>query len=86
MANHPSAIKAHRSSEKRAVVNRMRRSRMRTLTKTFLGKIASDKKEGLEAAFRQLQAVIMRNAAKNILHKKAAARHISRLALKLKSL
>ena len=63
----------------------MRRSRMRTLTKTFLSQVASGKKEGLESAFRQLQAVIMRNAAKNILHKKAAARHISKLVLKLKS-
>ena len=86
MANHLSAIKAHRSSEKRSAVNRMRRSRMRTLTKAFLGQLASGDKEGLEPAFRQLQAVIMRNVTKNILHRKAAARHISRLALKLKSL
>ena len=86
VANHLSAIKAHRSSKSRSLVNGMRRSRMRTLTKAFVEKISSGDKEGVEASFRVLQAVIMRNAAKNILHKKAASRRISKLALKIKSL
>lgn len=84
MANHLSAIKAHRTSQRRALVNSMRRSRMRTLTKKFLGLVEASDKTEASTFFRDVQANIMRNVSKGLLHKKTAMRRISRLALKLK--
>jgi len=85
MANHQSALKARRSSERRAIFNKNRRSRMKTLVKKAKSSFKEGDSQAKETCFKLAQADIMRNVAKGLLHKRAAARRISSLALGLKA-
>ena len=86
MANTPSAKKAIRKIERRTVVNRTRRSRIRTFIRKVEEAIASGDKTAAAAALRAAQPEIMRGAQKGILHRNAASRKISRLDRRIKTL
>jgi small subunit ribosomal protein S20 len=86
MANTPSAKKAIRKIERRTVVNRTRRSRIRTFIRKVEEAIASGDKAAAAAALQVAQPEIMRGAQKGILHRNAASRKISRLDRRIKSL
>lgn len=79
MANHASALKAHRQSLVKREHNREMRSRLRTAIKTI--RTAIDSKDA-ETARKELPAAVSlidKMAAKGIIHDNAAARHKSRL-------
>jgi small subunit ribosomal protein S20 len=81
MANHKSALKRIRQSEKRRQTNRVHRGAMRTEVKKFRAAIEAGDKE---AAATALAAAVARTAAtgsKGVLHKNTASRRISRLQL-----
>ena len=86
MANTPSAKKAIRKIERRTVVNRTRRSRIRTYIRKVEEAIASGDKPAAAAALKVAQPEIMRGAQKGILHRNAASRKISRLDRRIKAL
>lgn len=86
MANTPSAKKAIRKIERRTVVNRARRSRIRTYIRKVEEAIAAGDKEAATAALKAAQPEIMRGAQKGILHRNAASRKISRLNSRIKAL
>ena len=86
MANTPSAKKAIRKIERRTVVNRTRRSRIRTFIRKVEEAIASGDKTAAAAAMQAAQPEIMRGAQKGILHRNAASRKISRLDRRIKAL
>jgi small subunit ribosomal protein S20 len=86
MANTPSAKKAIRKIERRTVVNRTRRSRIRTFIRKVEEAIASGDKAAAAAALQAAQPEIMRGAQKGILHRNAASRKISRLDRRIKAL
>jgi small subunit ribosomal protein S20 len=86
MANTPSAKKAIRKIERRTVVNRTRRSRIRTFIRKVEEAIASGDKTAAAAALRAAQPEIMRGAQKGILHRNAASRKISRLDRRIRAL
>jgi small subunit ribosomal protein S20 len=86
MANTPSAKKAIRKIERRTVVNRTRRSRIRTFIRKVEEAIASGDKTAAAAALQAAQPEIMRGAQKGILHRNAASRKISRLDRRIKAL
>lgn len=82
MANHKSALKRIKQSEKRNLLNRSRRSRIKTLVKEFMTAVETNDPAAQEK-FKLTQKIIQQTAAKGTLHKRAASRKISRLAQKL---
>lgn len=86
MASHESAKKSIRKAEKQRNVNINRLSRIRTFIKK-LEKAISEKvsKENIITAFSEMQKEVMRGVNKNVIHKNAAARKISRLCTKVKA-
>ncbi len=86
MANHKSAEKRIRQTERRTAVNRARVSRIRTFLKKVETAIATGDKAAADAAFREAQPEIMRGASKGVLHKNTMARKLSRLQGRIKAL
>lgn len=86
MANHKSAEKRIRQTERRTAVNRARVSRIRTFLKKVETAIAAGDKAAADAAYREAQPEIMRGASKGVLHKNTVARKLSRLQGRIKAL
>jgi len=86
MANHPSAAKRARQSLRRANVNRLRRSRVKTSVKKVEAAIAGGNKEAARAALKAAQPEMHRAVTKGVLQKNAAARKLSRLSARIKSI
>ncbi len=80
MANHASALKAHRQSFRRKTRNRSNRSAFRTALKTFSDKLAANKLDELKVSLPQLYADIDDAVDKGVLSRNAAARHKSRFS------
>ncbi|MCA1589096.1 MAG: 30S ribosomal protein S20 [Acidobacteria bacterium] len=79
MANHKSAEKRVRQTEKRNQTNRSNRSKVRTQIKKLRSAItASDKAQGVELISPTV-SVIDKAVNKGLIHKNTAARHKSRL-------
>jgi small subunit ribosomal protein S20 len=81
MANIPSVIKRNRQAQKRRVRNQAARTKVRGAVKGVRdamssGTSAADRKKALGQAMRTLQKA----AGKGLLHKRTAARKISRLS------
>ena len=86
MANTPSAKKAVRKIERRAGINRSRRSQMRTYVRKVEEAIAAGDRGVAAAALRVAQPLVMRAAQKGIAHANAAARKVSRLSRRVNAL
>jgi small subunit ribosomal protein S20 len=86
MASHKSAEKRARQTERRTAVNTNRRSRMRGSVKKVEEAIASGDKTAAKTALAAAEPLLMRTAQKNVIHKKAASRKVSRLAARLKAM
>ena len=80
MANHRSALKRIRQSEKRRLRNRQVRSQLKTVLKKFYQAVDGKGAEAdLDQVHRQTVSTIDRAATKGVLHKRTAARKISRI-------
>ncbi|WP_137388338.1 30S ribosomal protein S20 [Rhodoligotrophos defluvii] len=86
MANTRSAKKAIRQAQRRTAINGARRSRVRTFVRKVEEAIAGGDRNAAEEALRAAQPEIVRGANKGVLHHNAAARKISRLAHRIKSM
>jgi small subunit ribosomal protein S20 len=86
MANHKSAEKRIRQTEKRTAVNRARKSRIRTFVKKVEQAIASGDKGAAATAFQAAQPELQRGISKGVLHRNTVARKISRLSAAIKAL
>jgi small subunit ribosomal protein S20 len=86
MANNASAKKRIRTALRRADINGMRRSRIRTFVKKVELAIASGNKEVAAEAFKEAQPELHRGVTKGLLHKNMAARKLSRLSARIKAL
>ena len=86
MANSPQAKKRIRSSEARTLVNKNRRSRIRTFVKKVEGALEAGDKSAAEVALKEAQPELQRGVTKGLVHKKTAARKISRLAQQVNKL
>ena len=86
MANHKSAEKRIRQTEKRTAINRARKSRVRTFVKKVEAAILSGDKEAAQSAFRLAQPELHRASGKGVLHKNTVARKLSRLAVRINAL
>lgn len=86
MANTPQSKKRARQSERRADVNKSRRSRIRTFLRKVEEAIESGNREAATAALRAAQPEVMRGVTKGIFHKNTAARKMSRLSARVKAI
>jgi len=86
MANTSSAKKAVRKIAARTLVNKSRRSRVRSFIRKFDDAILSGDGQAAVVAFKAAEPEIARAVTKGVLHKNTAARKISRLAKKLNKL
>ncbi|MGA8322460.1 MAG: 30S ribosomal protein S20 [Xanthobacteraceae bacterium] len=86
MANTKSAKKAARQTVRRTAVNKARRSRVRTAVRKVEEAIASGDRTRAVAAMAEAEPAIIRAAQKNIMHRNAARRKVSRLAHRIAKL
>ena len=86
MANTKSAAKAARQTLRRTAISKSRTSQMKSYVRKVEEAIASGNKDAAKAALAAAQPVLMRSAQKRILHKKTAARKVSRLTARLKAM
>ncbi|HEV7368431.1 30S ribosomal protein S20 [Arenibaculum sp.] len=86
MANHKSAEKRIRQTERRTEINRARVSRVRTFVKKVEVAIQSGDKAAANEALRLAQPEMMRGVTKGVLHKNTVSRKLSRLSHRIKSL
>lgn len=86
MANSPSSKKRALQTERRAQINKARRSRMRTFLRKVEEAIAGGDQAAAAEALRAAQPEVMKNVSKGVVHKNTASRKISRLAGRVKAL
>jgi small subunit ribosomal protein S20 len=86
MANTKSAKKATRKIAQRTEVNKARRSRMRSHVRVVEEAIVAGDKPAAEAAFKQAEPLLVRTGQYGIIHKRAAARKVSRLSARVKAM
>ena len=79
MATHKSAIKRNRQNAKKALVNQMRRTRIKNLTKEVLAAVESGDQEAAQEALKKAVPLIQRAASRGTLHRNTASRKVSRL-------
>lgn len=80
MANHKSALKAHRKNVRTRAHNREMRSRLRRALKAARAAIAGGDADKARAELRSTVSLIDKLAGKGVIHANAAARHKSRLS------
>ena len=83
MANHFSALKRARQTQKKTEANRANTSRLRTALRKFRTALASGDKTKAKAGFAETVSSIDKAVAKGTIHKNTAARYKSRLSARL---
>ncbi len=86
MPNTSSAKKALRQTATRTLINKMRRTRVKTAIKKVLKEIAGGTKLSALKAFQVAQPELHRAVNKKIFHKNNVARKLSKLSAKIKAM
>ncbi len=86
MANHQSAKKRIRQTVRRTEINRTRRGRIRTYVRKVEEAIEGGDKAAAETAMQSAMPELHRGVLRGIVHKNTAARKISRLTRRIKTL
>ena len=80
MANHKSAIKRAGQNEIRRLRNKSTKTRVKSIVKDMRSMGAEASSDQKKAQLTAAQSIIDKAAKKGVIHKKTAARKISRLA------
>ncbi|WHA05081.1 30S ribosomal protein S20 [Candidatus Bandiella numerosa] len=86
MAQHKSAIKAHKQSIKRVLRNKATKSKIKTFTKKVEELVKLNDLANATPALRIAESTIMKAVTKKVLKLNTASRKVSKLAHKVKSL
>jgi small subunit ribosomal protein S20 len=86
MPNTKSAAKRDRQNERRRSVNTANRSKLRTQMKKLRAAIAALDAQAAQTLLPATVALLDKSIQQGVLHRNAAARHKSRLTLKVNSL
>lgn len=86
MANHKSAEKRIRSSERKTRFNKRIKTLLKTNEKLLLKELDKKNKAAIEKSLNQMFSLIDKAKKSGVLHKNKADRKKSRLALKAQSL
>jgi len=81
MPNHKSSEKRVRQSEKRRLINRGHRTKVRTYIKKVRAALDTGNSEDLQKMLPDAISVIDKSVQKGVMHKNAAARYKSRLTV-----
>lgn len=79
MPNHKSAEKRMRQNEKRRLINRSNRGRLRTAVKKLRAALEGGNAQEVQALLPATVGIIDKSVQKGVLHRNAAARFKSRL-------
>lgn len=82
MPNHKSSEKRVRQSEKRRVINRSHRTKVRTYIKKLRSALESGSQQDVAQILPETMSVIDKSVQKGVLHANAAARYKSRLTVR----
>jgi len=80
LANHKSAVKRHRQSEKRRQRNASTKSNLKTAIKRVAEAAGSGKAEEAQAGLKKAVSLLDKAVTRKVLHRNNASRKISRLA------
>lgn len=86
MANHFSAMKRARQTEKRTARNRASTSQMRSALRVLREALEKGEKAAAEQTYRQTVSALDKAIQKGVLHQNTASRYKSRLSARLKAL
>lgn len=84
MANHKSALKKYIRDEKRRMMNRMNRSKMKNKVKLLIKKLDAGDTEEAKKIFPQVISRIDKTVTKGTLHHKTGSRYKSRLTIRMR--
>lgn len=79
MANHKSAEKRNRQAQARRLLNKMNKTRMKTVIRKLDEAVAAGSVDTAKDVLREATSVIATTASKGTIHKRNASRKISRL-------
>ena len=80
MANHPSALKRHRQSEKRRLRNRAVKTHLRHLVREARTAMAGASKDAATQSLARAVRALDKAVSKGVLHRNTASRKIARLS------
>jgi small subunit ribosomal protein S20 len=83
MANHFSALKRARQTDKRTARNRANTSRLRTSLRQLRESLAKGDKAAADQVFRQTVSALDKAVQKGVIHDNTASRYKSRLSARL---
>jgi len=86
MATHKSALKRSKQSKEKRLRNRNVKSNLKTTMKAVSAAIEAKDPKKAQEVLSQVTPVINKAASKGVIHKKNAARKISRLTRKVNAL
>lgn len=86
MANTSSAKKAARVAARRTAVNKNRLSRVRTHVRSVEEAIVKGDKTAALGALKAAEPELMRSAQKDVMHRNAASRKVSRLTHRIRAM
>ena len=82
MANHKSAVKKNIRDEKRRMVNKVNRTKMKNRIKAFMKKLDDGQTEEAKALFPRVISRIDTTIRKGTIHKNTGSRYKSRITLR----
>ena len=85
MANHFSALKRARQTERKTVVNRSNKTRLRSAVRKFREALAAGNKDNANQLFRETVSALDKSVQKGVIHKNTASRYKSRLSARLEA-
>ena len=86
MPGMSSAAKRHKQSEVRRIRNRAAKSRVRTVTKSFMAAVKAGDKEAAKVNYSEMEKLMDTASGKGVYHKNTVARKKSRMNKLLNSL
>ena len=86
MANHFSALKRARQTERRTARNRMNASRLRSALRDMREALAKGDKAAAEQVYRKTTSALDKAIQKGVLHENTAGRYKARLGARLTAL
>jgi len=79
MANHKSALKKYLRDEKRKLINRMNRSKMKNKVKSLIKKLDAGQNDEAKVLFPKVISIIDKTVIKGTIHKKTGSRYKARI-------
>ncbi|MBN1277295.1 MAG: 30S ribosomal protein S20 [Deltaproteobacteria bacterium] len=86
MANHKSALKRAKQSEVKRLRNKSYKTRVKNSVKEVKTAVTNNSSEQANKTLVKAVSIIQKTSSKGIIHKKQAARKISRLARQVNSI